>query len=590
MADKNLNIKLSVKGQQQAQRRLGSVEQSIGKMAKTVGGAVTAFVAIERVIAGVAKSIEDFGRFEAVSTGFENLASSSGFSADALDKFTKATDGTVSSIELMQQANNAMLLGIAENEDQMANMFDVAQRLASALGQDTRFGVESLVTGLGRQSKMMLDNLGIMIDVDVANKNFADSINKTVKELTDQERKQAFVNEAMKSANELVANLGEEQLNTRDTVAQLSVSMETLSIAIGEKLSPITRSVTGLLASMADSMTSMITLGDEVSGTFVGIVDDSAQSKIDAFANSIKGLSKEELVELQNELARNNQFIQETSTNYGHYQKQVALVQTALSAMLIEEQKQAELTQFVNENTLPKTIELRRSENEIIDKNQESYEKFLATSRERAEEQEMESKNIQRLIDQYPQLAESLGYLETKTKSSSDNFKVFNENLDTAIASAIASAGAINSTSDALFASEKAAKQATISFVSGEVQKAVAFYISKFLATTPLPPIISAPLAIAGGAAFGSLMSSTIARNFAEGGIVPGQGNTDSVPAMLTPGEVILNQAQQENLTGNMGNNITLNISAPLVDDTVVDTIIPAIQSALSDNRATLET
>ena len=194
MADKNLNIKLSVKGQQQAQRRLGSVEQSIGKMAKTVGGAVTAFVAIERVIAGVAKSIEDFGRFEAVSTGFENLASSSGFSANALDKFTKATDGTVSSIELMQQANNAMLLGIAENEDQMANMFDVAQRLASALGQDTRFGVESLVTGLGRQSKMMLDNLGIMIDVDVANKNFADSINKTVKELTDQERKQAFVN------------------------------------------------------------------------------------------------------------------------------------------------------------------------------------------------------------------------------------------------------------------------------------------------------------------------------------------------------------------------------------------------------------
>ena len=32
---------------------------------------------------------------------------------------------------------------------------------------------------------------------------------------------------------------------------------------------------------------------------------------------------------------------------------------------------------------------------------------------------------------------------------------------------------------------------------------------------------------------------------------------------------------------GGGGNNITLNISAPLVDDTVVDTIIPAINEAI---------
>ncbi len=76
---------------------------------------------------------------------------------------------------------------------------------------------------------------------------------------------------------------------------------------------------------------------------------------------------------------------------------------------------------------------------------------------------------------------------------------------------------------------------------------------------------------------------------FAEGGIVPGTGNTDSVPAMLTPGEVILNAAQQENLIGGMGGNITVNISAPLVDETVVDSIIPAIQTALNEDRATLQ-
>ena len=58
---------------------------------------------------------------------------------------------------------------------------------------------------------------------------------------------------------------------------------------------------------------------------------------------------------------------------------------------------------------------------------------------------------------------------------------------------------------------------------------------------------------------------------------------------MLTPGEVILNAAQQENLVGGMGGNVTVNISAPLVDETVVDSIIPAIQTALNEDRATLK-
>ena len=72
---------------------------------------------------------------------------------------------------------------------------------------------------------------------------------------------------------------------------------------------------------------------------------------------------------------------------------------------------------------------------------------------------------------------------------------------------------------------------------------------------------------------------------FAQGGIVPGSGNRDTVPAMLTPGEVVLNKAQQENLAGGMG-GITLNISAPLVDEHILDVILPAIKKAERMNLA----
>ena len=55
--------------------------------------------------------------------------------------------------------------------------------------------------------------------------------------------------------------------------------------------------------------------------------------------------------------------------------------------------------------------------------------------------------------------------------------------------------------------------------------------------------------------------------------------------AVQSAGLEAMNEINQGN-TG--GTNITLNISAPLVDETVVDTIIPAIQSALNEDRASL--
>ena len=66
----------------------------------------------------------------------------------------------------------------------------------------------------------------------------------------------------------------------------------------------------------------------------------------------------------------------------------------------------------------------------------------------------------------------------------------------------------------------------------------------------------------------------------------PSQGDVN--PALLTAGEVVLNQAQQENLAGGMKGNVTVNISAPVIDDTVVDRIIPAINSAVKEGRADL--
>ena len=90
----------------------------------------------------------------------------------------------MSEFDLFQQANNAMILGVSKNSDEMAHMFDVAQRLGAALGKDTKASVESLITGIGRQSRMMLDNIGIIVKSDKAYKEYADRLGINVDQLT----------------------------------------------------------------------------------------------------------------------------------------------------------------------------------------------------------------------------------------------------------------------------------------------------------------------------------------------------------------------------------------------------------------------
>ena len=83
-------------------------------------------------------------------------------------------------------------------------------------------------------------------------------------------------------------------------------------------------------------------------------------------------------------------------------------------------------------------------------------------------------------------------------------------------------------------------------------------------ALTAAPPPWNFVLAGLVGAAAGANIASIVATPppaFAKGGMVAGQGNSDSVHAMLTPGEVILNRAQQDNLAGQFSEPIQINLT-----------------------------
>ena len=314
-------INVKEKGAKKAAGNIKSLTSSMKMMALQA-------VTVTAVVQGLKKSIQMSAEMEGVKRGFDNLAKSQGFSTVAFNKFRAATDGTIDSLTLMKQANNAMLLGITDSEDQMADMFDVAQRLGASLGVDTVQAVESLVTGLGRQSKLMLDNLGIMVDTNKAYEDYADSIGKTTSQLTDQERKTAFVNAAMKEANSLVAQLGEEQLTTKDAMAQAATAASDVAVSLGNLLSPsIIRSAelfVGAAEAVNTYLISLKALDTEsimVKGTHekVGEAIDANENRLKVIASRTYGSAnmtaryKDEVENLERQLVELNKRYMETN-------------------------------------------------------------------------------------------------------------------------------------------------------------------------------------------------------------------------------------------------------------------------------------
>ena len=203
----------------------------------------------------IGQMVREAAALEGMSLAFDRLSGGSDDATIAIDKLRAATNNTVSDFDLFQQANNAMILGVSRNSDEMAEMFDIAQRLGRALGRDTRSSVESLITGIGRQSRLMLDNIGLIVKSEEAYKTLARALNKNVSNLTDSERKQAFLNATMESARQKVSEFGTETLGAVDKFDALSASFENLGSrlgAAGEAFAPVSETLAKFLDMFTD--------------------------------------------------------------------------------------------------------------------------------------------------------------------------------------------------------------------------------------------------------------------------------------------------------------------------------------------------
>lgn len=162
------------------------------------------------------KSVELAEAADGITHAFEKIGT-----ADYLQELRTATKNTVSDIELMKAAVKAKDFRIPLED--LGKYLSFAQLKAQQTGQSLDYMVDSIVTGLGRKSPMILDNLGLS----------AAEISEKTKETGD------FMKGVAKIVEKNLAQAGETYISAADRATQRTVDLQNAQLALGKALVPI---------------------------------------------------------------------------------------------------------------------------------------------------------------------------------------------------------------------------------------------------------------------------------------------------------------------------------------------------------------
>lgn len=127
------------------------------------------------VLAGALKGLATVAMakltFEAAKAGgqlidleraFNRMARSANTTGATVIREARAITGALTNREIMNAANTLEVMGLGMQN--LPRFMEIAKAASIAFGKDMNFMLDSLVVGTARQSKLILDNLGIMIE------------------------------------------------------------------------------------------------------------------------------------------------------------------------------------------------------------------------------------------------------------------------------------------------------------------------------------------------------------------------------------------------------------------------------------------
>lgn len=227
----------------QKMKKTGKSMRSLDK--SLVGGAKKISRGINVLIGGAVayatkRLFELAGQIDTVASTFDKLAAGARNGAKGLlGAMKEATAGTVKNLDIMKSANLAINLMGENVAKHLPEMAKVAKAAARAQGQDVAQMLNDIVVASGRQSVMILDNLGISSATAARYiEQYAASLGKTRQQLTETEKRAAFFHAVMKAGGEIYETSGKGALTLGEKIQVVKANASNAADAFAKELIP----------------------------------------------------------------------------------------------------------------------------------------------------------------------------------------------------------------------------------------------------------------------------------------------------------------------------------------------------------------
>lgn len=360
MADRELKIRFVV-DDDGAVKKISGIDDAIertGRAAERSDGAFSKFQAnlisinqaaelagrgfnfLRGVASATLDGLDRAATLEGLTRSFDNLQASIGnLGSDKLPALQAATKGLVSDQELLQQANQAVLLGVDDGSGKFEQLAAAALKLGQATGRTATEALTDLTTAVGRGSVLIADNLGVQVKATEAQELYAAKLGVATEALTDKQKAEALGAAIADQAIEKARQLAEVEDSAAVSSQQLTASIQNLTDRFLLAFSK-NEELSGSISDLAKAM-------DDV---------DAAQLAADiASVASAAVRATRAVVEMASALSKNLKFINLYGDSQFFASEQATKLSRAIGFITIEGEKNAEtalkLSRLMNQLT-----------------------------------------------------------------------------------------------------------------------------------------------------------------------------------------------------------------------------------------------
>ena len=238
-----------------------NMTKNFSKQQQGMGGLVGAYATLAAQVFAVTAAFQFLGesaQFRNLIAGQEAMAATTGTAFKTItNSIITATDAQIKYGDAARAAAIGTAAGLTSG--QLTELSAAAKNVSFALGRDLTDSFNRLVRGVTKAEPELLDELGIILRLETANRKYALEIGKTVEELSAFERTQAVSNEVLEQAERKFAAIDALMPKNAASLAKFTKSFDELvnifRIALIENITPIleflTRNTEALVAAFA---------------------------------------------------------------------------------------------------------------------------------------------------------------------------------------------------------------------------------------------------------------------------------------------------------------------------------------------------